>query len=245
MKAVITAGGRVGEPYSSAAGTDVKALARVRGATMLDRSIDALRGAGAVRIAVVGGSAVRDACSKRVERVIDESPSGAQNVLRALRAWPDDDGEPLLYATSDMPYVTAGAIGDFVTRVPSGAIALALAEFADFAIRFPGAPPFGINLARERVVNGGIFSLPAGSCSRIARFATLLFEARKRPWRMATLVSPLAMLRLLLGRLSIAEIESVAGKAANVPAAAVRRCAPELGFDADTLAEYRYACQNP
>ncbi len=243
MKAVITAGGRIGAPYATQAGTAIKALATVRGATMLDRIVDALRGAGVTRIAVVGGPEVRAACAHRVEQIVDESPSGAENVLRALRAWPDDD-EPLLYATSDLPYVTAAAIADFLQRVPLGSIAMAVSEHADYDARFPGAPPCGIDLARERVVNGGIFSLPGTSRTAVADLATRLFEARKAPWRMATLVSPLAMLRLAAGRLSIGHIEREAYRAVKRPAAAVRGCAPELAFDADTVAEYRYACEN-
>jgi len=245
VKAVVTTGGRVGAAYANDAGTEIKALAPVRGATMLDRVIDALREAGVTQLAVVGGPEVRAACSARVDRFIEESSSGAQNVLLALHAWPDDDGRPLLYATSDMPYVTAAAVRDFVARVPAGTIAIALAEYADFAARFPDAPPFGITLARERVVNGGIFLLPAGSCARVSRTATMLFAARKQPWRMATLVSPLAMFRLIVGRLSVAEMETVASKVAKIPAAAVRRCAPEIGYDADTVDEYRYACRRP
>jgi CTP:molybdopterin cytidylyltransferase MocA len=245
VKAVITAGGRVDAPYAGAAGTDVKALAETRGVTMLDRIICALRGAGVTRIAVVGGAEVREACTGRVEQVVGESESGAQNVLRALHAWPDDDDEPLLYATSDMPYVTAQAVTDFVLRRPNDAVAMAVSEHADFAARFPGAPPFGIELGRERIVNGGIFSLPRGSCGNLAAIAIRFFEARKAPWRMAGLVNPLAMLRLATGRLSIAHIEREAQRILKLPAIAVRGCAPELAFDADTLSEYRYACENP
>ncbi|MGA8533921.1 MAG: hypothetical protein WB615_07415, partial [Candidatus Tumulicola sp.] len=196
---------------------------------------------GVVRIAVVGGAEVRAACAGRVDRMVDEGATGSQNVLRALRAWPDDDGQPLLYATSDLPYVTAAAVMDFVGRVPHGAIAMALSEYADFAARFPGAPPFGIRLASDRVVNGGVFCFPAGSCASLANLATRFFEARKAPWRMATLVSPVAMLRLAAGRLSIAQIEREAYRLVKLPAAAVRRCAPELAYDTDTLAEYQYA----
>jgi CTP:molybdopterin cytidylyltransferase MocA len=243
VKAVVTAGGRLDPHYAALAGTEIKALAPVRGATMLDRVIEALRGAGAGRIAVVGGEEVRRACASRVERFVDESPSGSQNVLRALSAWPDDE-EPLLYATSDMPYVTAAAIGDFVARTPPDAIAMALSEFDDFARRFQGAPPFGITLGGERVVNGGVFSIPPGGAAAIGAMATRFFEARKQPWKMASLVSPLAMFRLATGRLSVSGIEALACKIAKRPAAAVRGCAPELAYDADTVAEYRYAREN-
>ncbi|HEY1655330.1 MAG TPA: NTP transferase domain-containing protein [Candidatus Tumulicola sp.] len=244
MKAVVTAGGRVEGEYAREAGTAVKALAAVRGATMLDRILDALRGAGVTRLAVVGGAEVRAACGHRVELIVDEGASGSANVLRALDVWPDDDGEPLLYATSDLPYVTAAAVTDFVRRSPPSALCVALAEHAVFEHRFPAAPPFGITLARERVVNGGVFSIPPGSCARLGQIAGAFFESRKRPWRMATLVSPFALLRLAFGRLRITEVETLAGKIAGVPAVALRNCAPELGYDADTLLEYRYACRN-
>jgi GTP:adenosylcobinamide-phosphate guanylyltransferase len=242
--AVITAGGRVKDAYAAAAGTRVKALARVRGESMLDRAIAALRGAGIVRIAVVGGDEVRAACADRVDRVIDEGPTGAENVRRALAAWPDD-GEPLVYATSDLPYVTAPAVADFIARAPHASVSIALSEAQAFDSRFPRAPAaFGITLAGERVVNGGIFLLPGHGIARVAALATRFFDARKQPWKMATLVSPLAVVRLCLGRLSVAHLEAEGERMSGLPACAVRDCMPELAYDADDLDEYRYACAN-
>ena len=241
MKAVVTAGGRIEGPFAQAAGTPVKALASVRGTTMLARVIAALRQAGATEIAVIGGSEVRAACGTLVERVVDESPSGSINLLSALRAWPED-GEPLLYATSDLPYVTGDAVSDFLGRIAPGTLAVSLAEFAAFERRFPGSSGFGITLAGERVVNGGLFLIPSGAAERLAVFARRFFEARKRPWQMASFVSPIVLLRFLFGRLSIAHLEGMAARLLGVPSAAVRNCAPELAFDVDTDSEYRYAC---
>jgi GTP:adenosylcobinamide-phosphate guanylyltransferase len=241
MKAVITAGGRIEGAFAAAAGTGVKALAPIRGTTMLASIVDALRAAGATRIAVVGGDEVRAACAAHVDRVIPASPSGSVNLLSALRAWPED-GQPLLYATSDLPYVTAGAVADFLARAAPGALAVSLTSFAAFAARFPNAPPaFGITLAGERVVNGGIFSIPSGCSERIARVATRFFESRKRPWLMASLVSPLVLIKFCFGRLSIADLESLATATLDVRAIAIRDCAPELAFDVDADAEYEYA----
>ncbi len=242
MKAVITAGGRVDGPFAHTAGTRVKALASVRGHTMLGRMIESLRSVGADRIAVVGGDEVRAACGAVVERFVDESVSGSVNLLRALHAWPDD-GETLLYATSDLPYVTPRAIETFVASASSGAIAVPLAEFDEFQRRFPDAPPsFGITLAGERVVNGGVFALPAGSTERVAALAARFFDARKRPWRMASLVSPIVLLRFLLRRLSVADLEALGARVLRMPACAVRRSAPELAYDVDSFVEYGYAC---
>ncbi len=241
MKAVITAGGRIDGAFAEAAGTDIKALANLRGTTMLARIVESLRGCGAKRIAIVGGAEVRAAFESRVESIVNESPSGSQNLLSALRAWPED-GEALLYATSDLPYVTAAAVGDFIDRLEPGTIAVALSEIAAYEARFPGSPAAGITLGGERVVNGGIFSIPAGAAAPIAKVATRFFEARKQPWRMATLVNPLALLRFLAGRLRIADLETEATRALAYPARAVRNCAPELAFDVDGIAEYEYVC---
>jgi GTP:adenosylcobinamide-phosphate guanylyltransferase len=244
VKAVVTTGGRVDAEYAAAAGTDIKALAPIRGRTMLDRVIDALRGAGVDRIAVVGGSAVRQACAASVDRFIDEGDSGIENVRRALAAWPED-GAPLLYATSDMPYVSDSAVRDFVSRVPERTIAISLTEHDAFVRRFPEAPPFGIRLAGERVVNGGCFLLPPGSTTAVVDYATKLFEARKAPWKMVGMVQPMALIKFAIGRLSVPDVERVAYRIVGFPSLGVRNCAPELAYDADTATEYRYACEQP
>jgi GTP:adenosylcobinamide-phosphate guanylyltransferase len=241
LKAVITAGGPIDGDYARAAGMPLKALAPVRGQTMLAHTILALRQIGVRRIAVVGNDAIRDACASSVERIIPDGGSGSRNVLGALDAW-EEDGEPLLYLTCDMPYVNAAALRDFVERTPSGALAMPLCEYAAFAARFPGSIGFGVTLGGERVVNGGVFHIPAGASHRIRSFATQLFKARKAPWRMATIAGPLLLVRMLVGRLTIARLEARGRTLLDMPVQAVRNALPELGFDADTIEDYRYAC---
>jgi GTP:adenosylcobinamide-phosphate guanylyltransferase len=217
----------------------VKALAPFRGSSFLQIAIDALRGAGIERIAVVGGAEVRAACDKSGVRVIDESSLGAENLRRALHAW--DDAAPLLYLTSDMPFLSAAALEQFLSAVPAGTLALPLTEWSSFCRRFPGAPPFGTVLAGEKVVNGGVFVIPAHGQERIERFAMQFFDARKSLWRMATLTGPALLLQFALRRLSVARLESHAQRLLGLRAAAIRNAPPELAYDVDVLAEYRYA----
>jgi hypothetical protein len=141
-----------------------------------------------------------------------------------------------------MPYAGTDAVADFITRSPEGHFTLSLCEFNAFLERFPEAPSgFGIKLAGERVVNGGLFLIPAGWGERLAKLAAQFFDARKEPWRMVRLINPAAALRFAFGRLSIAHLEAEAQRIAGLPATAVRNCAPELGYDADSAAEYEYA----
>ncbi|HET9030506.1 MAG TPA: nucleotidyltransferase family protein [Candidatus Aquilonibacter sp.] len=243
MKAVITAGAPIDGEFARLARTSLKALAPVRGKTMLERTIDALRGAGVRRIAVVGNGDVQRTVSDRVEKMIDDRASGSGNVLAALDAWAED-GEPLLYATCDMPYIRAEDIRTFLDRIPAHALAMPLTEIEDFRNRFPQAPPFGITLAGHTVVNGGIFHIPPGATQRIRSFATALFDARKAPWKMARIAGPALLVKFALKRLSIAELEARARDVLGIDVAAVRGAAPELAFDADLADEYRYAIEH-
>jgi CTP:molybdopterin cytidylyltransferase MocA len=239
LAAVITAGGRVDGEFARTIGTTVKALAPFRNSTFLDLTIAALRAAGADRIAVVGGSEVRAACEGRVERCLTESADGAENLTLALHAW--DDEESLLYLTSDMPFVTGAALRAFLERAPSGTLCLPLVEWRDFVRLYPRAPPFGIALGGEKVVNGGAFLIPPYSRSKIAPAATRLFGARKNAWRMARLAGLTVLVRFACGSLRIAHLESRAQAVLGVPARALRGSPPELGYDVDVLEEYRYA----
>lgn len=237
--AVVTAGGRVDGAFAQALGTPVKALAPFAGSTFLQIVIEAVRGAGIDRIAVVGGDDVRHACRDAVERVIDESLDGAENLRRALRAWEPE--KPLLYLTSDMPFITAATLRAFLERVPDKTLALPLTEWDAFATRFPDAPPFGLSLAGQRVVNGGAFVIPARAQERVEQFAARFFDARKSPWRMARLTGPVLLLQFVLRRLSVAGLERHACRLLGLSAIAVRNAPPELAYDVDVLEEYRYA----
>jgi len=234
----MTAGGRIGGAYAAESGTAVKALVVVRGQTLLSRAIEAARGAGATRIAVVGGDDVRAVCGAAVDVVVPESESGAENLMRALRVWPA--GEPLLFLTTDLPYISADALRAFLAAAPVDALAMPLATPEQFYARFPGAPPVGITLAGERVVNGGAFLFPAGHAERVIVLATKFFDARKSPWKMAGVLGASLAWRFATKRLTIAGLEEAAPLRFGIAVKAVRACAPELCFDADTVEDYRY-----
>ena len=208
---------------------------------MLERTIEAAREAGVTKIAVVGGAEVRAACAAGVELFIEEA-DGETNIRHALHAWEPD--APLLYLTSDMPFVHAEALRAFVKTVPSDALGLPLTDCAAFERRFPGAPAFGIALAGERVVNGGAFWIPAHGAARIEAFAARFFGARKSVTRMAALLGPVFCVRFMLRRLSIESLERHAQRVLGIPAQAIRGASPELAYDVDTLEEYEYAAEH-
>lgn len=238
--AVITAGGRIDGAFAAAAGTSIKALAPLHGTTSLARVIAAARGAGAQRIAVVGDAAVRDACEHDVDRVIADTGSGEGNVVAALRAWPQD--EPLLYLTSDMPYIQAVHIVGLMDCIKENTFAMPVVSLAQYRQRFPDAPPAGIALRDGAIVNGGLFVMPAGASSHIEAVAMRFFAARKSPLAMARLVGLPFLVSYLFRRLTLAGIEGRAQSILRMPVMALRDAAAELAFDIDDASHYAYAC---
>lgn len=243
MHAVITAGGRVDGDFAHAIGTPVKALAKVGGVTMLSKAIAAARAAGAQRIAVVGGDEVREAVAESVDDFIPESfgggRDGADNVHRALTFFGD---APLLYLTSDMPYVDGRFVSEFLDRAAAEAVSMPLADARTYEMRFPGAADHVTAIAHERVANASVFFIPRGAAPVIDGVAQRLFAARKSASRMALLLGPALLLKFALKRLTIADVERRAAHLLGLSVRAVRDCAPELCFDVDTFEDYRYAC---
>jgi CTP:molybdopterin cytidylyltransferase MocA len=238
MIAAITAGGRVDGELAKAFGTTVKALAPIGGARLMDAAIDAARANGATRVVVIGSDAVRDHCGARVDDVIAESPDGGENIRRAIDTARD---EALLLMTSDMPFVTAAAVADFLERGSSADIALPLASERDYLTAYPGAPPHVTSLGRERIANGSVVYFGPGIAARALDPAQRLFAARKSLIRMAALLGPALLARFALGRLRIDDVERRAHALLGVDARAVRDASPSLCFDVDTLDDYRFA----
>lgn len=236
--ASITAGGRVDGRFAQRIGTSLKALACIGNRSLLEIAIAAARAAGIAGIAVIGGAEVRSACNGQVERVIDASPGGVENIRRALHAWKN---QRLLYMTSDLPFIRAQAILDFASRSAADTISMSIATTDAYQRLFPGAPRHDMNLGGEGIASGSVFLLPAGCVARVEEVAGAFFCARKRSLKMARLLGPACTLRFMAGRLRIEHIEKRARGVLGVPAVAVRNCSPSLCYDVDTLADYDYA----
>jgi GTP:adenosylcobinamide-phosphate guanylyltransferase len=239
VRAVITAGGTVDGAFAETIGTPVKALAPFGARTLLDVVLDACFAAGIDDVAVVGGSEVRKHLWGRDIRLVDDAGDGAGNVLRALGAWP---GERFLYLTSDLPFVDAAALADLAARSDGIGLTMGLCSGDAYDRRFPGAPPHGVVLRGERIVNACAFVIAPHAVEAVSRFATRFFAARKSLFGLAMLLGPALCTRFALRRLGVAEIERHARKQLGISVSAIHDCDPVLCYDVDSLAEYTYAC---
>jgi hypothetical protein len=238
-RAVVTCGGRVDGAFARTIGTEIKALAPLGAGVLLDPILQSLRGNGIAEIALVAGDEVARRAGEGV-RVIPAATEGATNVLRALDAWPDGD---LVYATSDLPFVDAAALGAFVAASRGFDLTMPLAEGAAYEAAYPGANLHVTTVGGERVANGSVFYIAARARAPLRTVATRFFDARKSLVAMARLLGPALLVRFLLRRLTIADVEARGRDVLGIDVRALRGMAPSLCYDVDTLADYTYACR--
>ncbi|MBV9104034.1 MAG: nucleotidyltransferase family protein [Candidatus Eremiobacteraeota bacterium] len=240
LMAAITAGGRVDGSFAEQIGTDVKALAPFGHRRLIDAALDAARACGARRIGVVGSPEVHAYCSGRIDDPIPESPSGEENIQRALAY---AAGAPLLLLTSDLPFITADAVNHFLRRCDDVDAAMPLAAERDYELMFPGAPQHVVVLGGERLANGSVFYFAPGVAARVAQIAVRLFSARKSLVRMATLLGPGLLVKFAIRRLSIRDIEDRAHEIFGLAVRAVRDASPSMCYDIDVQTDYCYAVE--
>jgi hypothetical protein len=238
IRAVITAGGRVDDAFAASIGTPVKALAPFGSGVLIDPILAAIGEAGIADAAVIADPAAGLRLPGNV-RLVPAAQSGAANVTLALDAWPDGD---LLFATSDLPFVTTPELIAFLAASAEYDLTMPLASAAAYEAAFPGAPPHIMTLGGERIASGSVFFIGRSARAQVRAIAGRFFDARKSAIGMARLLGPALLLRYLVRRLHIAHVEQRAASAFGVRAAAIRDSGPGLSYDVDTLADYRYAC---
>jgi CTP:molybdopterin cytidylyltransferase MocA len=237
--AVITAGGLVGSPFSDEIRTRVKALAPLLEGRLIDRALDAARSCGASFISVVGTDEVLSHCGGRIDAFIPAREDGGSNLEAALRS--AREGEPLLFLTSDLPFITPAALADFLERVGDAHLAMPVASEPAYVAAYPGAANHITNLNGERIANGSVFFFSPGAALQTIAYGRRFFEARKSLTRMAALLDLPLMLRFLFRRLRIEHIEAYAARKLGLDARVVRDASPALCYDIDTFEDYRYA----
>ena len=203
FNALVLAGSRGGiEPVAAYAGVENKALIMLVGCTLLQRVIDALRAAGAVRIVVVTSSpAVREHAKALDAETIEAAPGPSESTALGL----DLLGAPLLITTADHALLRAEWITDFHARVPAGAdVAVLLASRDTIKRDVPDTKRTYLRFADGAWSGCNLFYL-ATPQARLAIDLWRKVEAhRKRPWRIVQRLGPIFLLRYFFGRLSMA-----------------------------------------
>jgi hypothetical protein len=238
----ITAGGMIWGEFALKAGETVKALVRIGGSSILERTVAALRGSGAVgRIALVAPAHVRDLPGARdVDHFIPADADGAANIWKGLQHF--SGSRQVILCTSDLPFIREEGVRDFLRRCPpDAAICYPIFEKEEIDPRIrPGVPSF-IKLRDGSFTGGSIFRLDTSLCISRFHLVKKAFEARKDTLGMASLLGIRVIIGFLLGRCSLGDLTGRVSRLVGGECAAVRGCDPAITVDVDDLESYNFA----
>lgn len=247
--AVLPAGGRIAGAFAGEAGTAVKAMIAVDGRTLLDRAVDGIRATGRCsRAVVIGGDEVAAwAVGQPVDGALPDGGNGIENLFRGLTWLGSHPGaaERVLISATDLPFLSADAVGSFVDRCPVDAdVCVPIIDEAGFSARFPGLGGEYVALRGRRVTMGSVFLVrPAALLANRARLDAV-FLARKSQLGMVRLLGFRFVLRFAMRLLSVQDIEQRCGELLGCRGFAVDGAPAELAFDVDLPEELHWVRQH-
>ena len=239
LNAAVTAAGRLGPEAAARYGTDIKAMVRIGGRTLLATLVEALRGVPEIgRITVIGPSAARE-CGATVDAWLDERATGEENVVAALRG---AGAGRLVVCASDLPFVTAHSIADLLQRTPPTAdCGYPIFAREEFAAAYPSGRSSFARLADGEWTGGSVLVLNADLVLRNEGLLKRAFAARKNLVALASLLGPTLSLRYASRQLRVDDVRERISALTGGTAIAIRGADPALAMDCDDLEDFEYA----
>jgi len=227
MDALVLGGGRQ-DPLAARYGVPSKAFLPVAGRPMASWVLAALREGGVRRIAFAGPYGP---LNPEPDLRLPDAGGLLENVEAGLRALGED--RPVLVVTADIPLLSPQAVAYFLENAPRAALVYPIVPKEKVEARFPGMKRTYARL-REGVFTGGnLVLLDPELFKKALPLAKKVVEHRKNPLALAGLFGWGTILKLLLGRLSVAELEARGAKILGVPVRAMVVPYPEIGVDVD------------
>jgi len=238
------------DPVARAAGTPCKALTPVAGRAMVLRVVDALMESSLVDRIMVSGSReslleqdpelVRLVETERIHWV-ENAPSPSQSVLASLRSLPDE--EPVLVTTADHALLNRVMVDHFCTEaaLSNYDVVAGLAPYSLVARAFPESRRTVTKLSDGGVCGCNLFAFLTPRARRAAEFWRRVEQQRKNPLKVVKAVGWIAVLRYLMGRLTLAEGLARLSRAMGVEAGAVLMPFAEAAVDVDKVEDWELA----
>ncbi|NLG83628.1 MAG: NTP transferase domain-containing protein [Firmicutes bacterium] len=235
MDVIVLAGAKNDGPLRAVSQSPFEAGIAVGGRSLLDYVVGSLaRVRGLDRVVVVGPpETLTPELRKVVWRIVSPGEGMVENLRRGLAALAPQD--KVLVITADIPLITPEAIEDFLARCREreADVYYPVVERETIEARFPGAKRTYANLREGTFTGGNIILLSPAVFARHEKTIELAVALRKNTFGMARLLGLFCLFKLLLGRLSITEIERRVEKTMRFKGAAVVTPYAEIGIDVD------------
>ncbi|NCO34909.1 MAG: hypothetical protein AUJ92_21670 [Armatimonadetes bacterium CG2_30_59_28] len=216
-------------------GTSCKALIPLHdGRTCIDCVLDALRESHSVAtVVVVGETALAEAAQQAGAQLVEQGVSVVENLFIGFSSlgWP----RQCLICTCDVPLLTPASV-DFIVRAGTEVNAdvvypIISREVSEAA--FPRARRTYATLTDGTFTGGNLMLLNGEFVRRSKSTIQSVFAARKSPIKLCRMLGLRFILRFLMKKLSVAEVERRVCSLLNCTGRALVCPFPEVGFDVD------------
>jgi GTP:adenosylcobinamide-phosphate guanylyltransferase len=229
IAAVVLGGGNAGDPLAINAGVAVKGLLEIGGQPMAAHVLQALRAGGVGKIVYVGQTvpALEPLVDIQIPangKMLDNLQAGLQPLLHESR---------VLVATADIPLLTAAAVQDVLYRDPGVGLVYPVVSKHAAEAQFPGGKRTYARLREGTFTGGNLFLLEPRLVGQFLPRLEYILDNRKNVLRLAGMFGLGALVKLLLGQLTVAELERTVSRILGVPAKALVSEYAEIGFDVD------------
>lgn len=242
VNAVVLAGGSLEESLRPVAPlVKHKAWIPLGGRLMVERVLDALDGCRdriAERILVARADEVPDAVRARVDHVAEPGDTLLQSLENGVSATTQRDLS-ILGVPCDMCFLEPRSIEDFLDRCLQrpAEVHYSYVRFETSEARYPGLRHTWVKMREGTFCGGGLALLTSSAVSRARAFVESLTLARKRPWKLASVLGPKIIFKLLLGRLNVPDVEERMSLLMQARTVGIESPCPDVGFNVDAPEE--------
>jgi len=243
VDAIVLAGGLSNGLEEEAAEWPNEALIPIGSRPMIDYVVAALRQTAAIDRIVVAGPIAE------LNRVLGEQPglllaeggaTAIQTLQLGLRRLFPEGIQPhtpqwVLVATADIPLLTVAAVQNFLElcRKRAGDLYYPIVSREQNETHYPGVKRTYVMLREGAFTGGNLVLVDGRVIAPCAQLAEQIVARRKNPLALSWLLGLGFVIRFLLRRLSIAEVESKASRLLGIRGVAVVSGYPEIGVDVD------------
>jgi GTP:adenosylcobinamide-phosphate guanylyltransferase len=244
---VALAGGSL-EPDFQRAGYDVpnKAYLPVGGELMLLRVLRALRGARAVSqircVTQTQAAKTTPHVAELCDAIVEPGYDLITSVMAGFAGLSESDR--VLVVATDLPLLTPLAVDHFAQAVDEAPPMDLGYGFVDRRVndqRFPNVRHTWVHLREGTFCGAGISMIRASAIRRVEAVLREFVAARKSPAKMASLFSPLLAIKILFGRLGVAELEQRASELTKLVCRGVLCPDAEVAVNVDRLDDLKAA----
>lgn len=221
------------EEWLTQEGVSNKSLLPIDGRPMVEYVLRALRGSKFLKnLILVADFPLSPVLQPLVDKYVTSGKTMEENIERGVL---ETTSSLVALLGSDIPFVSSQTFDQLISLCSQypAALYLPVIRKEDIEKAFPGSQRTYARLREGEVKAGNLFLFKRENWHTVEAFLSKVVAGRKQLWKLAVIFGLKYLFRFILGKLSIAELESVVTKATSLPVKAFLMNAPDLGVDVD------------